>query len=274
MRLNNTIMKLRIRKVRHGFTLVELIVVISIVAVLMALVLSGVNGTREAARRVHCSNSLRQLGLGLHSFHSVHDRFPLGNDALAGSYKSWITSILPQIEQTSIAERFDSSLPWEAPNNFVISHTVIPTLRCPSSVLDFDGDTDYAGIRGSALSATSHEFDLNNGVLIQSKLQRRHPVSVPEIVDGSSYTIFIGEAVDRPEEFSGMWADGKSCISHNNGGINNEFGNDIFSLHPGGAYAVFADGAVKFMHESIDAKLIGALCSRGGLEDVNEFFTH
>lgn len=261
---------------KSGFTLVELIVVMSILAIMMSLLLSGVNSAREAARRTQCSNSMRQLGLGLHNFHSTYDRFPLGNHALDGSYRCWITEILPQIEQAAIAETFQSKLPWDAAVNLAISQKVIPTVRCPSSVLDFDGDTDYAGVRGSALSGQiiNDSLDLNNGVLITSTVSRRHAVSLTEIFDGSSHTICIGEAVDREKDHSGMWADGNSCLSHNNGGINQESGNDIFSFHPGGAYVVLADGAVRFLTESIAPNVIGALCSRAGREDLNTFFEH
>lgn len=276
MRLNNTIMKLRIRKVRHGFTLVELIVVISIVAVLMALVLSGVNGTREAARRVHCSNSLRQLGLGLHSFHTVHDKFPFGNAGQQANFRSWITEILPQIEQTAIAETMNASIASANAPIVASTNTSISILRCPSSIIDFDGDTDYAGILGSTLAsaASVSSVGINNGVLIQQTVLRRRPISITEIVDGSSYTVCISEVVDRLEEEHGIWSDGRSCISHDNGPINIVNSDEIFSFHPAGAHIVLCDGAVRFINESIEPKLIGALCSRNGNENSNLAWEH
>src|SRR5215469_469464 len=63
---------------RAGFTLIELLVVIAIIAVLIALLLPAVQAAREAARRAQCVNNLKQIGLGLHNYHSVNNTFPLG----------------------------------------------------------------------------------------------------------------------------------------------------------------------------------------------------
>ncbi|MGV3483884.1 MAG: DUF1559 domain-containing protein [Planctomycetaceae bacterium] len=253
-----------------GFTLVELMVVISILGVIISLMLNGIQGAREASRRAQCSNHLRQLGLGLHNYHSLYDRFPIGDDVHSGNFGCWITAILPQIEQAAIAQRYDTRLPWNAPKNLPVTYSIIPTLRCPSSIVDFAGDTDYSGIIGSALAEETAILSsgLNNGVLIESYPRRRHGIAIPEIFDGSAHTICIAEVVDRLEQEHGLWADGRSCISHDNGGINIDNSDEIFSFHPGGAYAVLADGAVRFLTESIDTRLIGALSSRGGHEQI------
>src|SRR5437763_3583178 len=70
---------------RRGFTLIELLVVISIIAVLIALLLPAVQSAREAARRAQCLNNLKQIGLGLHNYHSTHNAFPL-SETVAYSY--------------------------------------------------------------------------------------------------------------------------------------------------------------------------------------------
>jgi prepilin-type N-terminal cleavage/methylation domain-containing protein/prepilin-type processing-associated H-X9-DG protein len=138
---------------RPAFTLVELLVVIAIIGILVGLLLPAVQAAREAARRMSCSNNLKQLGLAFHNYHDTLKTFPInyaqrgippfGNDGpgIANSGKSWMQMILPQIEQTPLYNQIDFTVGLQpktsAPTtpigkNRLVAQTIIPTYLCPS----------------------------------------------------------------------------------------------------------------------------------------------
>ncbi|MEQ1825895.1 MAG: DUF1559 domain-containing protein [Pirellula sp.] len=148
---------------RNGFTLVELLVVIAIIGILVGLLLPAVQAAREAARRMQCSNNLKQLGLALHNYESSFKKFPAGRIALAslngsnvvdatkpGQNIHGLATILPFIEQTALYNQFNwsasfgdfkgpnsGSLVLAAPNSFVsgnarVGTNLVPGFYCPS----------------------------------------------------------------------------------------------------------------------------------------------
>ena len=108
------------RRSAGGFTLIELLVVIAIIGVLVALLLPAVQGAREAARRVHCTNNLRQIGLAFHLYLSKEVNGPLPGDIVGKDGKallSWRVAILPFVEQAELYKQFKLDHPWDGEHN-------------------------------------------------------------------------------------------------------------------------------------------------------------
>ncbi len=139
---------------RGGFTLVELLVVITIIGILISLLLPAVQSARESARRTQCSNNIKQLGLALNSYHTAFSKFPPssvwratvngtltfstsnienGNNA-SGVYENWVILILPQLDQQNLRQAFtlNSSTPITNAANQTAVATNLAVMLCPS----------------------------------------------------------------------------------------------------------------------------------------------
>jgi len=122
------------RRARCGFTLVELLVVIAIIGILIALLLPAVQAAREAARRGQCANNLKQVGLALHNYHTVHGMLPFGSGYPIDTQRAgtWAAFILPQIERQNHFDQFDFTRGMRDPVNEPAVTTPVPTYLCPS----------------------------------------------------------------------------------------------------------------------------------------------
>ena len=108
----------------RGFTLVELLVVITIIGILIALLLPAVQAAREAARKMQCSNNLKQIGLAMHNYHTAIGTFPPGEIAvginLATNYTNWAIAILPYMELQNLYSQYNQN----ATNDHASNQTV------------------------------------------------------------------------------------------------------------------------------------------------------
>lgn len=256
-----------------GFTLVELLVVISIIGMLVGLLLPAVQMARESARRMSCSNNLKNIGIAIHNFTDANRALPFGNDRLTGTEHAWSTRILPYIEQGPLFQQFDFQKPWNQPaQNVQASLINLSVYRCPSSVLDFAGKQDYGGIMGTTLT----QLPLGDGpgeafgcgAMIVSSARQRRMIKLGSITDGLSSTLCVAESVDRSPLAAGRWACGLNCFSQGEElAVHNGKG-DMESQHPMGVPVAYVDGHVSFLSLYIDARTLGSMCTRNGGEVV------
>ena len=143
----------------RAFTLVELLVVIAIIGVLVALLLPAVQAAREAARRMQCSNNIRQLAIALHNYHDVNQTFPLNYRPVVGGTYSWMQAILPYVEQQNLYSQITMGGTVTLPNNTLVANTVIKTFRCPSDGLTQNGLMTNASDGGGTKAVTNYKVN-------------------------------------------------------------------------------------------------------------------
>jgi prepilin-type N-terminal cleavage/methylation domain-containing protein len=205
----------RTRRRPAAFTLVELLVVIAIIGILVALLLPAVQAAREAARRMQCTNRLKQLGLAEHNYHDVHGCFPpmrtgthrTNNTDSNQRAMSGFVSLLPFYEQEQIFARARSRnfapVPWST-NNGTWS-VRIPTLLCPSDeeikIWPW-GNNSYKMCLGTTVwQNNSRPRNVNgrfnyapNGIAyILDDRGKPRTISIRDVRDGTSNTIALTE---------------------------------------------------------------------------------
>lgn len=161
-------------KMKRGFTLIELLVVIAIIAVLIALLLPAVQQAREAARRSDCKNKMKQIGIGVHTYHEAFQTFPPGYTIptatanAAGSGYSWLTYALPSMDQAPLYKKMNTlvgstdTTVVNGVSNQGLMATVLPAFRCPSDV----GEGQVAGtvVAGTTWGTSNYVGNFGVGV--------------------------------------------------------------------------------------------------------------
>lgn len=234
---------------RNGFTLVELLVVITIIGILIALLLPAVQSAREAARRAQCSNNLKQLALAVLNYEQSFGRFPPavqfvpGDDpARTDNFRpNWVIILLPYIEQEGLYNAFDLSQPISSPANRQPRGMELSIMKCPTDAdangVKFAGSQGYNEgdnwARGNYAASGGRGYMLNwnrpdaicgvnspgwsgpEAWQFRGVMAAGCSAPVAKIRDGTSNTILLGEVRAGLNQYDsrGTWAMGNAGAS-------------------------------------------------------------
>ena len=275
---------------RRGFTLVEVLVVIAILGVLIGLLLPATRTAREAARRMSCSNNIKQVGLAMHSYHSAHKVLPIvmtGTET--NDYRlSGIIALLPFMEQQSLYEQMSRlgsgaevaywdviPVPWAT--HYEPYKQQVSTLRCPSDpgTGDVFGRTNIAFSIGG-IAQEIHQPSRSHGFFAAHKQTRFR-----QILDGLSNTIAMGEiATDLDDRDArtvsaiashDIFKSPTVCDDYREADRPNFFGGDV-PVTSHGRGGRWADGAAAFSMINIIRPPNSASCVVDTVELADGFF--
>ena len=285
--------------VSNGFTLVELLVVIAIIGVLVALLLPAVQAARESARRMQCSNNLKQIGIAIHGFEDTYKQIPYTR---LDTRETWAVIILPYLEQKAM---FDG---WDLKKNYysqaaAIRETTLKVYVCPTrrsppkkseagDVLQGTsnphvpgGVSDYTSCAGTPAGGTDYVAGMTfSGILYTEETaangafwyKGNNPLRFTSITDGLSNTLFVGEkAIARANlGKEGSVYNGDHGASFKKAGVGAllgktvNVGSNFGSWHTNVCQFVLGDGSVRGIRVQIDGTTLGYLANRRDGETV------
>lgn len=231
----------------HGFTLVEVLVVLVILAAIVALLLPAVRTAREPAQRMQCVNHLKQIGLALYEYHDEYGELPPAYtvDADGKPLHSWRTLLLPYLDRKNLYDRLNLAKSWDAPENVSVFENEA-WMQCPSLRDLPQSHTNYLAI-----------------VIDTSCLRPGRSLTLSEITDGTSATIGV---IEVTAEYAVPWMEPRDAdevillaVTQNDS-----------DPHSGIRHAIKMDGAVIPLHAKMTYETVKALATAAGGETIED----
>lgn len=271
---------------RQAFTVLELLVVVSILGMLLGLLIPALMAAREAARRMQCTNNLHEIGLAIHQYHDARRRLPeawtQASDGVSGY--GWAVALLPYLEEAELQRTIYAKLAVSAAQNDIPRGTDLTIMRCPSDISeptfelhreheDLGGSSsepaddpttslarlptaNYMGVFGTLEADETFPAPAGDGPIIAGRA-----IHYADLERGQSHTLIVGERPMAmvPSTWFGVNFQGEdaacrlvgSAITSPNCETCDEC--EFGSRHSGGANFAWADGHVCLLPEDIDA---------------------
>ena len=212
-----------------------------VAGVCVGLLLPAVQAAREAARRMSCSNNMKEIGIALHEYHAAHGSLPPAYtvDAQGRPLHSWRTLLLPHLGEDALYQQIDLDKPWDDPVNQPFSQRIVQVYSCPSVPGDQTMTTYVAVVDPSGMMTGSNA------------------VKFRDTLDGLANTAMF---VETGSQNAVNWmepADINLSGFQSTQGIGN-------TTHMGGTHVLMGDGAVVFITDNLGATQRTALISKAG----------
>jgi len=218
---------------------VVLVVLGLVVAIPIALILPVVQQARSTARQAQCRNNLKQIGLALHNYHSVHRSFPPAYvaDANGKPLYSWRVLILPYLGQDGLYNQFDKTQAWDAPENEAVLNMIPQAYRCPHNPNVASTATAYVGVFGP-----------------NSMFQGTEGMPIRNVANGLSNVAMVVES----SESMTPWSAPIDLDATKLGAIGTSAGPSSHNPQ-GGFNALMGDGAVQYIRDVTPMKVLSDL---------------
>jgi hypothetical protein len=288
------------RPERSAFARSEVLVPLALGAVLLGLLLPGVQKARAASARATCTDNLKQIGLALHNYESAHGELPPSATDATGTRRSWAIDVLPHLGQERLFKQYRPDLEWFDPANQTVINTHLAVFQCPQAqnprtAVGAEGDVNWKGATSDYVVHGGLDGSVVTGMGVPREFERRgmmrdrEPTRLAEVTDGLSSSLLVSESAGRPEHWIfgkkvgtmpmtdyGVWGSRQHKVSlhgHAEDGktypgpcaINCTNWRGLYSFHTGYINTCFGDSSVRTLKEGMNVYVLYSLITtRGG----------